>query len=76
VPVALDELPLTRRARGKTATHVAMEAAKRGPIRVDQVATDVPVTADGPQIAGGAAEGTSTPAASHRPQRPMPGAHG
>jgi hypothetical protein len=36
---------------GKTATHVAMEAAKRGPIRVDQVATDVPAPLDSPQIA-------------------------
>jgi hypothetical protein len=38
---------------GKTATQVAIEAAKRGPIRVDQVATDVPVRANGPQIAQG-----------------------
>jgi hypothetical protein len=41
------------RNSGKTATHVAMEAAKRGPIRVDQVATDIPVPLDGPQIAEG-----------------------
>jgi hypothetical protein len=41
------------RISGKTATHVAMEAAKRGPIHVDQVATDAPVPADGPQIAAG-----------------------
>src|ERR1700676_1698445 len=41
------------RISGKTAPHVAMEAAKRGPIRVDQVATDAPVPADGPQIAAG-----------------------
>jgi hypothetical protein len=41
------------RISGKTATHVAMEAAKRGPIRVDQVATEAPVPADGRQIAAG-----------------------
>jgi len=41
------------RISGKTATHVAMEAAKRGPIRVDQVATDLPVPADGSKIAAG-----------------------
>jgi hypothetical protein len=41
------------RISGKTATQVAMEAAKRGPIRIDQAATDVPEPLQAPQIAGG-----------------------
>jgi hypothetical protein len=45
-----DEKP---RISGKTATQVAMDAAKRGPIRIDQVATDVPEPLHGPQIAAG-----------------------
>src|SRR5580765_4490306 len=36
---------------GKAATHVAMEAAKRGPIRVDQVMENPPASLEGPPTA-------------------------
>lgn len=58
------------RISGKEATYVALEAAKRAPIRVGSGATDVQLPLDGPQVASEACK------APPRLRKPSPGNDG